>query len=404
MYNHTTILAQMQQLADRLGFDKICEETETNKRYRTFDARTQLFAMMLPQLSHQNGLRSIEGTLASDNDLYHAGIKANITRTNLAHANANRNPIIFQKFYFHLLEHYKFLAGKKAKRETQNLKLIDATTVSLNKNQFAWATFRKTKSGIKIHTRFDYDLKCAGHIFMTNASCHENGTLKEMQLTENDIAVFDRGYFSKKQFLDFVKSGISFVTRLKTGVKYEILSESNGKTSKSRGLSKNDEYEIISDERIEMEVQISKNETERIVLRKIASRDLETKKEIELLTSMFDLDALDVAYIYKKRWEVELYFKALKQNLKIKKFYGRSENAVKTQIWIALIVHLFFLILKLQHPESRHTFSSFCCEIAVVLFKHRSLDRWFCGDFEKYRKKPPPLQQTTYWLFAEFAS
>lgn len=114
MHKSTTILTQMQHLADRLVFEKICVESETNKRYRTFDARTQLFAMMIPQLSHQTRLRSIEGTLAGDNDLYHAGITANITRTNLAHANASRDPVVFQKFYFCLLGHYKILAGKKA--------------------------------------------------------------------------------------------------------------------------------------------------------------------------------------------------------------------------------------------------------------------------------------------------
>ena len=194
MYKSTTISAQLLSLADRLGFEKICSEEKADKRYRQFSARVQFYAMMVAHLTNQNGLRGIENAIASDNDLYHAGIKANITRTNLAHANKHRSCSVFQKFYFHLLDHYKIIAGKESQNEEKNLKLIDATTISLNLNDFNWAEFRKTKGGIKINTRFDYDLECADYLFITNANKHENSTLKEIQLTEKDIAVFDRGY------------------------------------------------------------------------------------------------------------------------------------------------------------------------------------------------------------------
>ena len=395
MYKNTTILTQLIQLVDRLGFEKLCRAEETDKRYRHFTARTQLLAMVFAQLTKQNGLRSIEKALESDNDLYHAGVSSKITRTNLAHANSSRPCKVFQQFYFYLLNYYKSMTGKSTfDKETKNLKLIDATTISLNLKQFNWAKYKSTKSGIKIHTRFDYDLCCADYLFMTNAKRHENSTLKDMGLTENDIAAFDRGYFNKKQFLDFCTSGIDFVTRLKSNVIYTIV-------KRCESSKKNETFEIQSDEIISFPV--SQKDKRKVILRKIVSKDVESGKTITLLTNMFETDSLEIADIYKKRWNIELFFKMMKQNLRVKNFYGRSENAVKTQIWIALITHLLFLILKAETREATRTFSSFCSEIPVVLFKHRNLVKWFCFDFEK---TSPPIQSDALgnWLFKELAS
>ena len=396
MYKSITISAQLLVLADRLGFGKICSEANADKRYRHFTARTQLYAMMIAQLTGQKGLRTIEETIASDNDLYHAGVSSRITRTNLAHANEMRPCEVFQKFYFHLIEHYKFLCGRGSRKEVKNLKLIDATTISLNMNDFGWAKFRKTKGGIKINTRFDYDLDCADYLFITNANKHENSTLGQMRLTENDIAVFDRGYFNKKQFLELTESSISFVTRNKSNVEYEVIS--SDKKEKS-----NDCFTVKRDETIRMKIGSSKKNSSYVTLRQVISRDNETGKEIALLTNMFGTDPLEIAAMYKKRWEVELYFKNMKQNLHIKRFYGQSENAVKTQIWIALIVHLLFLILKAEARQNSRTFSSFCSEISVVLFKHRNLEKWFARDYEKSAPKLPP-DKNSLWLFDGLAA
>lgn len=372
MYKSTTISAQLLALADRLGFEKICFQEKTNKRYRHFTARTQFYAMMVAQLTNQKGLRGIENAIASDNDLYHAGIRSNITRTNLAHANESRRCEVFQKFYFHLLGHYKILCGRGRWKEEKNLKIIDATTISLNLNDFSWAKFRRTKGGIKINTRFDYDMNCADYLFITNANKHENSTLKDMCLTEKDIAVFDRGYFNKKQFLDFTKSAICFVTRNKKNIEYETLSSSAKEKS-------NENFTIKRDDIIRMKIGQSKKEPVYVTLRQVVSYDNATKKEIYLLTNMFDADSLEIASLYKKR----------------------CENAVKTQIWIALIVHLLFLILKKLTGDEKRSFSSFCSEISVVLFKHRKLEKWFSGDYEK---SPPKMNTPTLWLFHDFSN
>jgi len=395
MYDSITISAQLLALADRLGFGKICNEENADKRYRHFTARTQLYAMMIAQLTEQKGLRTIEETIASDNDLYHAGVSSHITRTNLAHANEKRPCRIFQKFYFHLIEHYKFLCGRGSRMEMKNLKLIDATTISLNMNDFSWAKFRSTKGGIKINTRFDYDLDCADYLFITNANKHENSTLGQMRLTENDIAVFDRGYFNKRQFLELTESSISFVTRNKSNIEYEVISSDRKEKS-------DDSFTIRRDEIIRMKIGNSKKNPTYVTLRQVVSCDNETGKEIALLTNMFDTASLEIAAIYKKRWEVELYFKKIKQNLRVKRFYGQSENAVKTQVWIALTVHLLFLILKAETRQDNRTFSSFCSEISVVLFKHRNLEKWFARDYEKSPPKLPP-DKNSLWLFDDLA-
>ena len=341
-------------------------------------------------------MRTIEETIESDNDLYHAGIKSNVTRTNLAHANEKRPSEVFQKFYFHLLEHYKFLCGRGSRKVEKNLKLIDATTISLNMNDFSWAKFRSTKGGLKINTRFDYDMECADYLFITNANKHENSTLGQMRLTENDIAVFDRGYFNKRQFLEFTESSISFVTRNKSNIEYEVIS--SDQKEKTDG-----NFTIKKDEIIRMRIGQSKKNPTYVTLRQVISSDNETGKVISLLTNMFDSAPLEIASIYKKRWEVELFFKSIKQNLHVKRFYGQSENAVKTQIWIALIVHLLFLILKAETRQDNRTFSSFCSEISVVLFKHRSLEKWFSRDYEKSPPKLPP-DKDSLWLFDELVA
>ena len=260
MYDSITISAQLLALADRLGFGKICNEENADKRYRHFTARTQLYAMMIAQLTEQKGLRTIEETIASDNDLYHAGVSSHITRTNLAHANEKRPCGIFQKFYFHLIEHYKFLCGRGSRKEMKNLKLIDATTISLNMNDFGWAKFRSTNGGIKINTRFDYDLDYAGYLFITNANRHENSTLGQMRLTKNDIAVFDRGYFNKSQFLEFTETTISFVTRNKSNIEYEVISSDKRKKS-------DDSFKIRCDEIIRMRIGQSKKNPTYVTLR-----------------------------------------------------------------------------------------------------------------------------------------
>lgn len=186
------------------------------------------------------------------------------------------------------------------------------------------------------------------------------------------------------------------VTRNKLNIHYEVISSDSE-------LKENGDFKIARDEIISMKINEAKKDSETVTLRQVISQDKTTGKEIALLTNMFDTDPLETASIYKKRQTVELFFKMIKQNLRVKKFYGQSENAVKTQIRIALIVHMLFLILKKMNCSERRTFSSFCSEISVVLFKHRNLNKWFCGDYEKSPQKLLP-NKDMLWLFEDLAS
>ena len=201
---------------------------------------------------------------------------------------------------------------------------------------------------------------------------------------------------TKQKGLRTTETSISFVTRNKSNIEYEVIS--SDQKEKTDG-----NFTIKKDEIIRMRIGQSKKNPTYVTLRQVISSDNETGKVISLLTNMFDSAPLEIASIYKKRWEVELFFKSIKQNLHVKRFYGQSENAVKTQIWIALIVHLLFLILKAETRQDNRTFSSFCSEISVVLFKHRSLEKWFSRDYEKSPPKLPP-DKDSLWLFDELVA
>lgn len=389
MYKENSTFAQLLQLVDRLGFDNSVKKTSSDKRYRNFTTRTQLAAMIFAQLTKQTGLQSLENSFKAESDLYHAGIKGNISRATLSYANNHRDSKVFEDFYFRLLDYYKKLVDPSLmKSEGKNLKLIDATVIPLCKNLCEWAEFRSTKSGIKVHVRYDYDESCPDYLFMTNANKHENSTLADMKLCENDIAVFDRGYFNSLQFNKFCETDIQFVTRIKSNVSYSVCDVFG-----TDGMETN-KFIILKDKLIYFSKgKAAKNCSK--TLRLVISQDKENGETITLLTNIMNRNALDIAKIYKKRWTIELFFKCIKQNLRIKKFYGLSEKAVKTQIWIALIVYMLFLILKAEYRDNRRTFSNFCSEIGVRLFKHEKLQSWFCF---KYSEKSKPEKST----FLEF--
>jgi len=249
----------------------------------------------------------------------------------------------------------------------KKLYAVDATTIGLCMNDFPWAKFRSTKSGVKIHVKYDVGESVPEYLFVTNAEEHENNTLEKMKLKSGDIVTFDRGYNNYAQFSEFCNNGVYFVTRLKDNADYKVIKRRITRTKK-----------ITSDHIIQFTGQTAKSKCSN-ELRRIRAVDSETGKAIVLLTNMRSCTAEKVAEIYRKRWQIELFFKAIKQNLKIKRFYGTSENAVKTQIWIAMIVYLLFLMLKKTTGCITKRFTHFISEISVSLFQHIDINDWFSG-------------------------
>ena len=366
MNKYNTYLGQLTSLIGRSEFDSLVKRMEADKYCKGFDAWSQTMVMIFAQITEQNGLRGITQSMnQNSNAFYHLGIHKEIKRATLSYANNNRDCKFFEALYYTMLNK---LDRKQRGLYRKHFFAIDATTIGLNMHDFPWARFRSTKSGVKIHVKYDLNNSVPDYLFVTNARKNENTTLSDMKLNEGDTAVFDKGYNNYKTFSQFYQDGILFITRLKSNADFTIVERrectQEGITSdciirfKGTTAKKNCPYE----------------------LRRIRSVDSETGKSIIVLTNIMDRSAKHIAEMYRKRWQIELFFKAIKQNLKIKTFYGRSENAVKTQIWIAMIVYLLYLLLQMAVKNTEKKFGYFIAELSVCLF-HRSgyLLDWFSG-------------------------
>ncbi len=365
MNQYNTKFGQLLSAVNRSQFEKCVKATGANKACKGFRTWQQFVVMAYAQLAHPNGLRSLENSLNSNRTcLYHLGIPRDVKKSTISYANNNRTSDVFQMVFYKILETLDRSGRKKFRKEFY---AIDATEISLNLHDFSWATFRSTMGGVKIHLKYDINNSVPDYLFITNANEHENSTLTDMKLKKGDTATFDKGYNNYSTFSEFCEKGIEFVTRLKENAKYKVI-ESHSLTSES----------ITLDQTIEFTgTQTKKKCPHR--LRIIKSVDEKTGNSITILTNIFNRTAEYVAKMYRARWNIEIFFKTIKQNLRIKKFYGESENAVKTQIWIALIVYLLYLKLKEICKNSRKSFTHFACEIAVCLFERKDLSEWFCG-------------------------
>jgi len=337
----------------------------SDKFRKDFTTWDQFVVMAFAQITGQNGLRSIENALNSQmNSFYHLGLSNEVKRSTISYANKTHSPDFFTALYYQLLSGLDRGPRKIAEKK---LYAVDATTIGLCMNDFPWAKFRSTKSGIKIHVKYDVGESVPEYLFITNAEEHENNTLGKMNLKKGDITTFDKGYNNYTQFAEFCNDGIYFVTRLKDNADYKVIKRRKRQSKK-----------ISSDQIIQFTGQVAKKKCPN-ELRHIRAVDKETGSSIVLLTNMRSCSAEKIAEIYRKRWHIELFFKTLKQNLKIKRFYGTSENAVKTQVWIAMIVYLLFMLLKKATGCSTKCFTHFISEISVALFQRIDLNLWFAG-------------------------
>lgn len=330
MFKTRTVLSQMQVLIFGYDFQKIVKEYNGDKGVRKFSTRNLLNVMLYVHMAHKHSLRDIVDSLRSKMNLwYHLGLRS-ISRNNLSYSLMNRSNIIFEKTFYMLLG--KLQSERKPqidKRFKFNmpLKIIDATTIGLCLSLFDWAKFRKTKGGIKLHVLFDAKEQIPDVVNISNANRHDITEVNRMPIGENSIYVMDKGYVCYKFLLKINKMKSFFVIRTKTNTKYRII-----------------ERKKKTDKRIKADwvVKVSSLKAEEYPekLRVVRFYDIEKKKTYEYMTNNFKLSARTIANIYKARWDIELFFKWIKQNLKIKTFIGTSENAVKIQIWTAIIAYL----------------------------------------------------------------
>ena len=332
MNKHNTILGQMLELISRSRFEKLVKKHKTEHGAKGLRSWTQFVTMLFSQISGQHGLRSMEQSINNQrNGWYHMGItdtEREVKRSTISYANAHRDSNLFKELFFTLLNEAQSKKATHGFRFKNPLYSIDSTIIDLCLKLFPWADFRRGKGGIKLTVKLDHQGKIPCFAVVSNAREHDVNQICEAPYKSGDVLVFDRGYTDYVYFSMLCAQKAWFVTRLKSNAVY--------KRVRRRPVTKGET--ILSDYEI-----IIPSLSDTITFRKIIVRDPETKKRITILTNNLHWSADTVASVYKDRWQIELFFKAIKQNLKIKRFYGNSKNAVMTQIWIALIAYLFFI-------------------------------------------------------------
>jgi hypothetical protein len=308
-------------------------------KVKDFSCWKQFLCMAFGQLTHRESLSdTIMCLKANAGKMYHLGIGEVVAKSTLTKANENRSYLIYQELAMSLIKEAKQLYLSDDDLEVSlkgNVFAIDATTIDLCLSTFYWATFRSTKGGIKLHTQIDLKTSIPEFILFSNASVHDVNALDLVPFEANSFYVMDRGYVDYKRLYKIHLCGAFFVTRAKDSMNYRRLY--SRPKDKSAG--------IIYDQII-MQNNFYASRDYPQKMRRIKFKDAETGKILIFLTNNFNLTANEIAQLYKHRWKIELFFKWIKQHLKIKSFWGHSENAVKTQVWIAVSVYVLVAIAK----------------------------------------------------------
>ncbi len=325
-------------------------------------------AMMMGQLSGRNSLRDMVDNLgAQAHRLYHLGSRL-IRRSSLSRINNDKPYTLYEELFSKLLTRCQAKAPSHDFRFKNPLYSLDASIIDLCLSVFPWAEFRTTKAAVKLHVGLNHSGHLPEFFAVTEGNQHEVNIGKLMNFPKGSIVTFDKGYNDYEWYNQLNKKGIFFVTRQKSNAVYRVISRQP--VIKSKGLT--------SDQIIEFTGPITAKKCP-IQLRRIGYRDPETSKHYVFLTNNFKLAAKTIAQIYKARWDIELFFKWIKQNLKIKSFVGTSKNAVMTQIWIALCVYLLLAYIKFQ-SKIRKSAQQILRLLQMNLFEKRDLMALLRGD------------------------
>ena len=364
MYAGKLIFSQVMEHLPLHVFHKCVDRYNGNFKVKDFTCLDQYLCMAFAQLTYRESLRDIEACLrAQKSKLYHMGIRSAVSRNTLANANKVRDWRIYADLAQSLIQTARklYLGDSFAVELDSTVYALDATTIDLCLSMFPWANFRTNKGAIKLHTLLDLRGNIPSFIYISDGKLHEVNTLDMIPLEPGAFYVMDRGYLDFERLYPFHHGGAFFVIRAKTNLKCRRVYSSP--TDRSTG--------IICDQSVLLtSARSAKVYPEK--LRRIKYYDAETDKTLVFLTNNFALPALTIAQLYRSRWQVELFFKWIKQNLRIKSFYGTSENAVKAQIWIAISVYVLVAIMKkrLKIEASLYTILQV---LSVTMFERISL-------------------------------
>ena len=329
------VFAQLVEFLDCFKFRRIVAKYNGDRYVKHLTCWNQFLAMMFGQLANRESLRDLIVALdAHRSKCYHLGLGKNISKSSLARANQDRDYRIFEEFAFYLVSEARKRCCKDIFELGGNVYAFDSTTIDLCLEVFWWAKFRKRKGGIKVHTLYDVETQIPTFFHITPASTHDSKAMSEIPYETGSYYIFDRAYNKFKQLYSIDQIGAYFVVRAKKNLQYKVIKW-------KRRLPQN----VLSDSTIELTTyKSSKDYPKR--LRLVRYYDEEQEREFVFLTNATHISSLLVAELYKNRWQIELFFKWLKQHLKIKKFWGTTENAVRIQIYIAISTYLLVSIVK----------------------------------------------------------
>lgn len=329
------VFAQLVQFLDRSRFNRIVTKYQGDKYIKSFSCWNQLLVMMFGQLAKSESLRDLIVALEAHwRKLYHLGMGKSVTRSNLSKTNEQRDYRIFEDYAYRLVDEARSVNTEKVFGLDGHIYAFDSTTIDLCLEVFEWAKFRKHKGGIKVHTLYDIEAQVPTFFHITPAATNDMKAMPEIPYEKSAYYIFDRGYNDFANLYKIEQIEAIFVVRAKKSLKFKQISW-------KRRLPKN----ILSDSTICFVVYKSSKDYP-LSLRRVVYYDEEQGREFVFLTNNFVLPALMVAELYRSRWQIELFFKWLKQHLKIKKFWGTSENAVRIQIYCAIITYCLVVIAK----------------------------------------------------------
>lgn len=366
--HHNTVFSQLLKLIPRHEFETLAKQHHTGRSFRTASRWSQFVTMAMAQLAGRNSLRDIvENISAQAHRLYHLG-SAKLSRSNLSRINDAKPYELYEALFGKLLNRCQGVVPGHDFRFKNPLYSLDASTIDLCLSVFPWADFRTTKGAVKLHVGLNHSGYLPEFVTVTEGKTHDVTVGRTLKFPKGSIVAVDKGYNDYTWYNQLTDKGIFFVTRLKSNAKYRTVSRRS--VLKSKGLTSDQTIEFTG-------IQTAKKCP--VPLRRIGYRDAETGKRYVFLTNNFELAARTIADIYKARWQVELFFKWIKQNLKIKSFVGTSKNAVMTQIWIALCIYLLLAFLKYQSKLQKST-QQILRLLQLNLFEKRDLMALLRGD------------------------
>jgi hypothetical protein len=379
MIKAASLFSQLLKHVSRLEFHQLVAKHEAERGAKGFACWTQFVAMMFCHLAHADSLREICGGLSCClGKLRHLGIQKSPNKSTLSYANEHRPAALYEELFWTMMNRFrqtgKLDCRKKKFRFKNKLLSFDSTTISLCLKLFPWASFRRAKGGVKVHVLLDHDDYMPSFVRITEAKRHDRTAARFLNLALGSIIVFDRAYNDYALFGQWTERGIFFVTRMKENAVYEVLEDRKVPQNRS----------IRSDQTIRLTGSKAETKCPHLLRRVVVWDDI-NNREIVLLTNHMSFGSTTIGAIYKDRWEIEVFFKTLKQHLKIKTFIGTTENALRIQIWTALIA---LLLLKYLHYLSKATWSlsNLATMLRLNLFTYRDLTEWINDPFGS-----PPL-------------